>query len=289
MTATLDELLITFVEHWCEEDVKWLIQEGASPDAREGDAKGEEQWKTLYQPERGLCHDDPPGECGQRRTRITLQPNVEIVRLLLAYGARVTDIELDAALENPDPEFLRTLESHQVSPIPCPALRGPGPLELTNTALTDEVRELNSHAATAEEKARDAENAAPAQPRPPTSVRRVMFAIADNAHKIADKISFVTGDGIFVNFAYANGWGSGFHTSTKTSGHFPLSHLTLDPPPFGAFHSILNAPMPIASRLDSLPQFTHCGAPTVSGPLREVRERVGGVQAEVQRQSGGGT
>ncbi|KXS15368.1 hypothetical protein M427DRAFT_324109 [Gonapodya prolifera JEL478] len=44
---------------------------------------------------------------------ITLQPNVRIVRLLLAHGARVTDVELEGARTNPNQEFLNVLLSHQ--------------------------------------------------------------------------------------------------------------------------------------------------------------------------------
>ncbi|KXS11114.1 hypothetical protein M427DRAFT_61197 [Gonapodya prolifera JEL478] len=49
------------------------------------------------------------------------EPNVEIVRLLLAYGAPVTKVELRAARQsNPNYGLLRILESHQRDPLPRP-------------------------------------------------------------------------------------------------------------------------------------------------------------------------
>ncbi|KXS10959.1 hypothetical protein M427DRAFT_36427 [Gonapodya prolifera JEL478] len=160
---------------------------------------------------------------------LTVRPNVEIVRLLLAYGARVIYVELDAARKNPNQDFIRTLESHQRSPIPRPEPSGPSLLELVNATLTAQVQEPKARVAAAEVKARVAEEnsslrheiaslrshnatlltenttlcsqvpATPQSPRPPTSVRRMMFAIADYEPNDADEIGFAVGDGIFVN------------------------------------------------------------------------------------------
>ncbi|KXS21770.1 hypothetical protein M427DRAFT_51148 [Gonapodya prolifera JEL478] len=82
----------------------------------------------------------------------TVHPNVEIVRLLLVYGARITDFELDAARKNPNPDFLRTLQSHQRKPYsrpaPLPDLPPvPSPLELATAALTAQIRELEDRLA----------------------------------------------------------------------------------------------------------------------------------------------
>ncbi|KXS15355.1 hypothetical protein M427DRAFT_32328 [Gonapodya prolifera JEL478] len=50
-------------------------------------------------------------------TNVKLEPNIEIIRLLLASGVRVTDVELDAARQHPEPEFLRVLVSHRRGPV----------------------------------------------------------------------------------------------------------------------------------------------------------------------------
>ncbi|KXS17841.1 hypothetical protein M427DRAFT_247103 [Gonapodya prolifera JEL478] len=42
---------------------------------------------------------------------LLVRPHVEIVRLLLAYGARVTDVELEGSRKSPDQEFLDALLS----------------------------------------------------------------------------------------------------------------------------------------------------------------------------------
>ncbi|KXS17291.1 hypothetical protein M427DRAFT_133451 [Gonapodya prolifera JEL478] len=110
----------------------------------------------------------------------------------------------------------------------------------------------------------------PPLPRPPTSVRRMMFAIGDYEPREVDEIGFGRGDEIFVNLAFADGWGSGFHTTTQASGHFPLSHVSPDPPT-AVFALDRTAPN-TTSRMDSLPQFSNVarakGAPTqdVVGP-----------------------
>ncbi|KXS17837.1 hypothetical protein M427DRAFT_54414 [Gonapodya prolifera JEL478] len=92
--------------------------------------------------------------------KFTVQPNVEIVRLLLAYGARVTNVEINAARLKPNLDFIRTLESHQHSPIPRPVPPGPSPLEQANAAHAAQVQDLTARIEAAESRAVVAEGKA---------------------------------------------------------------------------------------------------------------------------------
>ncbi|KXS15370.1 hypothetical protein M427DRAFT_56732 [Gonapodya prolifera JEL478] len=73
----------------------------------------------------GMVTLNHPTQAEDRSVLVTVQPNVEIARLLLAYGTRVTDVELNAVERSSDPEFLRILESHQRSPTSRPGSDGP--------------------------------------------------------------------------------------------------------------------------------------------------------------------
>ncbi|KXS11051.1 hypothetical protein M427DRAFT_148168 [Gonapodya prolifera JEL478] len=276
-----------------------------------------------------------------RSVKFTVCPDIELVRLLLAHGACVTDVELNAARQNPNPNLLPTLElhSHQRSTIPpVPPPKPCSPLELANAALVAQVRNLTARVTAAEsrvsleeDKARIAESklavaekttaslqalntaldqeittlrtrtttleednaslrmdvpslrrettslrqeivslrnenaflrthnatllaenislrslsAPPPHPRPPTSVRRMMFAIGDYEPQDDDEIGFVVGDALFVNLQYADGWG---HVSTpNTNSQRFLLHAQANTP------TILRAstqpqPQPVTSR-----------------------------------------
>ncbi|KXS11989.1 hypothetical protein M427DRAFT_59857 [Gonapodya prolifera JEL478] len=93
-----------------------------------------------------------PAKEDDRRVVQALEPDVKIVRLLLAYGARVTDVEIDAARKNADQEFLRTLESHLQSHIPRPAPRAPSNFELANATPGAHINVVDSRAGTTEER-----------------------------------------------------------------------------------------------------------------------------------------
>ncbi|KAJ3335654.1 hypothetical protein HDU93_004782, partial [Gonapodya sp. JEL0774] len=56
----------------------------------------------------------------------------------------------------------------------------------------------------------------------PTPVEAVMYAIADFEPRDADELRLRVGERVFVNLAFADGWGSGFNTSTNAAGVFPL-------------------------------------------------------------------
>ncbi|KXS17840.1 hypothetical protein M427DRAFT_247105 [Gonapodya prolifera JEL478] len=87
----------------------------------------------------GVVALNHPTTWQERSSGFFVQPDVAIVRLLLAYGARVTNTELEAARKNANPEFLRSLKSHSRNPIPRP---GPLELELAATALAAQSREF---------------------------------------------------------------------------------------------------------------------------------------------------
>ncbi|KXS15353.1 hypothetical protein M427DRAFT_323977 [Gonapodya prolifera JEL478] len=98
------------------------------------------------------------------RVWFTVLPHVEIVRLLLAYGARVTNTELDAARKNTNSEFLKILESHQRSRIPLTAMitprttsRSPSPLERPSDMLLAPVGDLATRVTAAVARAAAAE------------------------------------------------------------------------------------------------------------------------------------
>ncbi|KAJ3340921.1 hypothetical protein HDU93_006006 [Gonapodya sp. JEL0774] len=61
------------------------------------------------------------------------------------------------------------------------------------------------------------------QPQPPYTINKLMYANVDFEARDADELDIATGDGVFVNLGFADGWGSGFNTSRGTSGAFPLA------------------------------------------------------------------
>ncbi|KXS12473.1 hypothetical protein M427DRAFT_46254 [Gonapodya prolifera JEL478] len=77
-----------------------------------------------------------------------------------------------------------------------------------NASLRQEASLLRNHNANlvTEVTSLCSQVAALPEPRPPTSVGRLMFAIADYDPQDADEIRFGTGDAIFVNLAYTDGW-----------------------------------------------------------------------------------
>ncbi|KAJ3344287.1 phosphatidylinositol-binding protein scs2 [Gonapodya sp. JEL0774] len=132
---------------------------------------------------------------------------------------------------------------------------------LTETAaLRSEIAELRSENAMLRDRVAEAEaasricahNAAQraVQLRPPVKVETIMYAVGDFEPGDADELRLHVGDRIFVNLAFADGWGSGFNTTTHSTGLFPLSHVNAT--------STTSAPFPSTSlqtstRLDSLP------------------------------------
>ncbi|KXS17839.1 hypothetical protein M427DRAFT_247119 [Gonapodya prolifera JEL478] len=121
--------------------------------------------KTPHQSERWPSHHQSLDEGGRRRCTVCSSTKCRdrAVRLLLAYRVCVTNTLLDAARESPNKELLRTLELYQRNPISRPP-PPPPLLELSDTALAEQVLELNagvaileSRAAEAEEKVRVAE------------------------------------------------------------------------------------------------------------------------------------
>ncbi|KXS15372.1 hypothetical protein M427DRAFT_324165 [Gonapodya prolifera JEL478] len=78
----------------------------------------------------------------------TVRPSMEIVRRLLAHGARITETELNAARKNPDQEFFTTLEAHHQRI----------QLELTTIALAAQLQELTMRIALVEREVRKKED-----------------------------------------------------------------------------------------------------------------------------------
>ncbi|KXS15363.1 hypothetical protein M427DRAFT_56728 [Gonapodya prolifera JEL478] len=113
-----------------------------------------------------------------------------------------------------------------------------------------------------------------------------MFAIADYEPRDADEIALVAGDGVFLNLAFADGWGSGFHTTTQASGYFPLSFVTSVPPTPGMPPSGEPTAPPLTTpRLESRPQFAQ-QVPITPPSSTAVRDVVGPPSREVIANSG---
>ncbi|KXS16451.1 hypothetical protein M427DRAFT_43543 [Gonapodya prolifera JEL478] len=109
--------------------------------------------------QRGAVTLSHPERWADVRVRCPLQPKVEIVRLLLAYGASVTNVELKFGRSSLNPEFFRLLESHQRNPIPrrIPASTAPSPLELGDSALVTKSKDLANQLAFVEMEVRKKE------------------------------------------------------------------------------------------------------------------------------------
>ncbi|KXS20219.1 hypothetical protein M427DRAFT_404871 [Gonapodya prolifera JEL478] len=114
-----------------------------------------------------------PKALQDREETIQLEPRLDIVELLLAHGAPVTDAALSAARENPDSSFLAALVKHQRTPRQVASLNHSHPQSPTLTSsptrtffepaalLSHQARkidDLTAHVRLAEERATAAES-----------------------------------------------------------------------------------------------------------------------------------
>ncbi|KXS17294.1 hypothetical protein M427DRAFT_259069 [Gonapodya prolifera JEL478] len=92
----------------------------------------------------------------------------------------------------------------------------------------------------------------------------MVTAIAEYLPQSDDELHFEVGDELFVNLAFADGWGTGMNTRTQASGYFPLTYVT------SIVHSAvstfsLTKTLPTSSRFYSLQHSavhqTHATAP----------------------------
>ncbi|KXS10698.1 hypothetical protein M427DRAFT_158873 [Gonapodya prolifera JEL478] len=161
--------------------------------------------------------------------------------------------------------------------------------------LERRIQELESQLS-----ALQAENAAlqsaggAAQARPPESVQQLLYAVGDYEPQDSDEMRLTVGDGVFVNLAFGDGWGSGLNTTSNISGIFPLSHVSSTPPTSGSLSKLGTPSLPItpSARVESRSLFSASGqlkppqqsqrrpAPTLSTaslatPLRDVKGPAG--------------
>ncbi|KXS13752.1 hypothetical protein M427DRAFT_71138 [Gonapodya prolifera JEL478] len=89
------------------------------------------------------------------RSVFTLKPNPEIINLLLAHGATLSDADITAARRSGNVEILTILESH-LSSTTIPPLAAAA-LDLTHPTLASHFRHLTTRAEKAESRAEEAE------------------------------------------------------------------------------------------------------------------------------------
>ncbi|KXS17296.1 hypothetical protein M427DRAFT_43014 [Gonapodya prolifera JEL478] len=98
-----------------------------------------------------------PKDWPERGVDFTIRPKLDIVRLLLAYGAPITDVELNAAQNNPNQEFLHALEVHKRNPTHRSHPPAIVELRVANATLAAQVQRLTQRVVDAETRAAAAE------------------------------------------------------------------------------------------------------------------------------------
>ncbi|KAJ3343707.1 hypothetical protein HDU93_006619 [Gonapodya sp. JEL0774] len=67
------------------------------------------------------------------------------------------------------------------------------------------------------------------QSEPPVPVHRVMYCVSTFLPQYEDELRLAIGDLVFVNFAFADGWSTGFHVASGVSGAFPMACVSALP------------------------------------------------------------